>query len=482
MPEDILEIEAALENKDFHRAIRLAEKLLEGSPQHARLHAILGLSLAEIGDTQRALFVIGESMKLYSPEWGPYPEAYALLDRSRAIPETKEAFWKSCNSNNELAFEEAKVALAEKDPDRARQAVLDVCRTLFSEKMTEEFLELFDVLCGHPVDVSPEKFSYFSGPLPRLVFVSGTGWSGSSAIFDYLCEFEQVIPVPGEWGVFRGLSNLRKKSQDAEEFRLELINFFFTFLVGFRAIKSWLDCKYMGQARELPKVMGIPAFIELLRDFRVLAMAAIKDGNLRETGRAVEEMAKLFTHSIIGRRQLSSENVVVFDNAINISRIESLEVFQTAESLACFRDPRSNYADNCRNNPFFALSATEYVNQEKHRQARFRRRLGKYRNQQQLKVTPVQFEEFVLSESLRESLAVSIGLDLTRRKKHQYFKPWESACNVFTHLEHPAQEEIDAIREHLGEFCVEPTLKLSANGKRQMWFPDSRLKRWGFRS
>lgn len=297
----------------------------------------------------------------------------------------------------------------------------------------------------------------------KVAIVSGMGWSGSGAVYDYLREFSEVVPIKGETPYIEGAESLRMiyaSLSDDEKLKKRIFDFFFYALVGHGFYRGGGDFKLFGHARK--KMMGEGAFEYLtsVRDWCLVASSV-----LAEKGEQRDYFFSLLSDLTISRfsvgESIPEGMIALLDNVVHISNSHQCINFLSGATLFCtFRDPRSNYVALVREAAHFNSDAKDYINNKKNEYQKnlktVEAAIDIAKGARNKEVEVVQFEEFVLSEKYRERLASRLGLNMSGHKKHLYFKPWESMRNVVLHQEHPDQSEIRLIENELNQYCVEP--------------------------
>lgn len=455
----IKDLKKLFSESQFQEVTQAAESILQNQPENGDVHELMGWSLAQLERDSEALEHLQKAIRLKSPVVANFRAAIKPIVRLGLSREDERDFWLGCNSRNELAFQDAAEHLMRKEPDAALEAIREAGASLFNSEVNSAIAAVFKALAGVELATEETPRRQLHDPSPRLAFTCGAGWSGSTAIFHFLREFEQVVPISGEPLVFVGLWEVLQSADDVEVMRESLIRFFATYVIGFRRIDRRMDLKPLEQARRRWSLDGAnPGFPGALIDLARLVSLAIVGETSEDRAAVVGKMAKVFVNLLCFGKAIGSDSVLVFDNAVSIANLEKLDIFDRAHALCSFRDPRSNYVALLRESSIFLQTVNPWVSRQKGAQISSREKTTIFDHSDSINVTAIQFEEFVLSERFRDNLATGLGLDLNRRDKYRYFKPWESARNVMLHHEHPDQDEIRYIEEHLGQFCVEPKI------------------------
>lgn len=376
--------------------------------------------------------------------------------------------WGRFSSPEDLAFGEAhKSAIAGNKVHSLRVFRDAVEKTFgdnpydFSGSEKQSLVDSFENLLQDSKGILPTEASMFS-PI-RIVIVSGMGRSGSSAVYDYLREFDDVTPIIGETSYIEGSDSLEmiyNSLNDDVELRIRILNFFFYALAGHSCYRGGGDFKLFKFARQKLLREDRGRYLKSIRDWCVVGSALLTARGV-ERSRIFSILSDLTVSQFSVGEFIPEGKLALLDNVVHIPHSHQCIKFLNRVTLLCtFRDPRSNYVAMVREWGQFTSGVEDFVKsrkiqyQENYRLVRAAADLAD--DEANKKVEFVQFEDFALSERYRERIASGLGLDFGRRKKHQYFKPWESVRNVILHLEHPDQNEIRMIEKELGKFCYEP--------------------------
>lgn len=378
--------------------------------------------------------------------------------------------WKDFSSPDDAYFAKAKAAALKPD--------------------TEESVRIFAAAVDRILGARPYRYSELhrkrlcaaytalvkfgdnpSRPLPAVqpvkkVMVSGLGWSGSGAVYDYLREFDGVVAIPGETPYIEGQSSLQEiyaSLNDDRKLAERTLDFFFHALLGHGHFRYENDFKLFKQARAKLSSGENEKYLISLEGWCALATAVCAaDGQARRD--LFSALADYTINEFSIGRDMPLGKVALLDNVVHIVNADACIPFLRDTTLLCvFRDPRSNYVALVREAPYFGKSADSYVDERKRRlprcalAAETAATLADRRDDRAVKI--IKFEEFVLSDSFRMALAVDLGLDPKSQRRFSHFKPWESMRNVELHQEHPDQDEIELIAAELGEYCVEPRIR-----------------------
>lgn len=296
----------------------------------------------------------------------------------------------------------------------------------------------------------------------KVAIVSGMGWSGSGAVYDYLKEFTDVVAIKGETPYIEGSESLRTiyaSLGDSQQLRERLFDFFFYALVGHCGFRSGGDFKLFKHARRHLLGDRCEQYLEAVQGWCLFARW-VCDAEGEERYHRFVTLADYTVNKFSIGRELPEGKVALLDNVVHtVNSAECINFLRNVTMFCTFRDPRSNYVALVREASHFTSGAASYVEERKKRIGKALR-MARLAEQSASKVNGtaveiVSFEEFVLFEGYRSRLAKELGLSSYGQAKYKYFKPWESLRNVLLHYEHPDQSEIKLIENELGEHCYE---------------------------
>lgn len=456
------------ESGDLDRCLAGAKAFIEREPRKPQGYEYKALSLAALGQEEEALPVFQQAIRLASPRitgmiWRQAARALKVTGGKR---ETIRSFWVGCNSELEEIFDLSRTYCLEGDKNKAIHCLEKISKNVLGDDVRGLIGKCISILSGG-IGLGGELPTLPCRRIQRLVLVSGMGWSGSGALFDYLAEFEEVEAVSGEFPhLTRGkvsLATMFSRIGDREGLREQIINFFYFNLLGLSRIEQPSDLKAFQFGRRCLFGRDYEEYASFLKTFCFLANRLLNERDSRARAELFTDvMVNLVIDKVFVRRGGSIREIVVMDNAVPIQEMDMVRFLDRVTVLCCFRDPRSNYVALIRENPRFTQSVSGYVRRQGERLKKLVESVeekaeggwgGKGSS-----VLKVQFEEFVLSERYRDGLAEELGLDLNKRRKHERFRPWESMRNVVIHEEHPEQGEIRKISQALRRYCYEPAI------------------------
>lgn len=295
-----------------------------------------------------------------------------------------------------------------------------ICQSLFGGDDENSGAKLIDV-------AGPR----FSGQLIKLS-AAGSGWSGSSAIFDYLAGHSEINHISGEFMHINGAYGLNGLIfGDAAPFSLttgparerisldDLRRSFLYCFLGLTHCDDRTQSKHATYARYLV-VNGGQSYASAVARF--IGEALLCNLRAEHISRVSEAFIDECCRSIIGQ----DAKLVALDNVLPAYRLSMLQFLKSVRIFAVFRDPRDQFVDNLLHN------------------ARFHKKVGRFTEWyrasrdylEKVKNTPfgdrvlvVRFEEFVLSEA--ERLRVADFAEVTEAAEmYNRFSPSESSKNI----------------------------------------------------
>ena len=297
------------------------------------------------------------------------------------------------------------------------------------------------------------------GFCPKIM-VAGHGWSGSTALYDYFCEFADAAAVKGEIALFWSRPNLGdlwqtlQRGQPAEDI---LIDYFGAGLLGAGVWRDYHAGINIFKARRYATNQGSRlSYARAARRFcERLAQSAQRR---RLSAESFAETAARLIDDVVSalspadeRPQPAKSRVILLDNPISMPRLDLSGLVRNATIFCVYRDMRSTYVSRKREAGVGAETIDQYLDSRHHNPWRVRQLVRELKVPN--RIIEVQFEEFVTSRAYRLELAQQAGLDASAQNEFSFFRPWESIKNVFLHegYEHP--EEIRRIEEAFPEFC-----------------------------
>lgn len=348
------------------------------------------------------------------------------------------------------------MAIAEPLKDSAA-LILDALR---DRKLSDEFLQeaarLLDTLQrlrGPSLweRIFPVSHASSGADASNVVLTSGFGWSGSSAVGDFLRDHEHVKEVFGRYEMpwFTGLRKshvvgARNLCRAQPRERLAALSRF--------VLTSLLGC-----AGVLEGVAGSQRSVAcqgLLLDFdgrKELAVAMETARRLVEIiarsqpSRTPELVGELFATLIrLARR---APGYCLFDNSIKAHKLDDLQFLPGARIIVVSRDPRDEFVARSLESGRRKLQVEDYVR----RFIRVHRSMArKKKHVSEHQLLEVRFEDFVLDESCRKNMLDWLSLDANMQPRR--FRAEVSAANVGIHKRWENRKDIEFVSRRLREY------------------------------
>ncbi|MCL5255760.1 MAG: hypothetical protein M1363_06505 [Gammaproteobacteria bacterium] len=465
------QLEQLYQQKKYQAIVTMAEDLLAdaslsitGQIRIADAYYALKDYPAAI-DVYRQVVRVGRLEKLPHTVFSRSRVAVARTYKERKVIERVFATFSS-DLDNEFAH--SLQTLIDKDLDVALADFQHAIAQVFSEDALrttwfDAFATMAKAYCGETDAVT---FVPYEQTLDKVI-VSGMGWSGSGALYDFLQEFPEVVAIKGESPYIEGHRSLMSVAAGFEQGTEndKLLEFFFYVLLGFAEMRSSNDAKSFRYARRLHSGARRQDYAQIALFFAQNSASIMLEKDVQQKQVKFRQLANYVTDKLAVGKALKPGQVALLDNVIHIANLHCVDFLDNVRVLCTFRDPRSNYVALLREAGHFNDSASVFVRKNT---GKFRRAHAlvdsyteKYPFPQRKAVAKVCFESFILLPEFRQRLATDLQLDVQQQNKFTYLKPWESARNVFLHQEHEPQSDIDYIAEKLADFCVDIEVKLN---------------------
>lgn len=333
-----------------------------------------------------------------------------------------------------------------------------------SDALADAWVEAFDLLVAGLAGESQSDFHL--AKTRNKIIVSGMGWSGSGAIYDYLKEFPQIHAIAGESSLIEGgggFTAFVKASKSRNTCTSQVVQFFFRNLLGYYPMGNASCFKELRTTRLNAHSADIGlSYAQGARDVvrAMLQLVAVAGASIENIEQALMVLCDTIVERLIAAAA-PDDKVLLLDNCIHIQNVRLARYLSKTLLSCCFRDPRTNFVARTREFAGFKESAEEYAKTTAAHRIKFENALdGEFIDciaRNETRVEKVRFEEFVVSEIYRSNLARSMGLLPDKRDAYRYFKPWESFKNTQLHLNYEQPQDIDFIKNQCSEYCVEFT-------------------------
>jgi hypothetical protein len=298
----------------------------------------------------------------------------------------------------------------------------------------------------------------------RKIFVCGSGWSGSGALYDALAEYDGLAEAPNtpidrymnvgtdnEMMFVQGPAGLgrlwRMAREERKLSRLDLWDMFRLHVLGGGAL-GYSEHKSAKVASNLLEHYGArytALFRQASESFASLAGNASL-GELRNILTGMTEalsatFAESLTTSIASR---GDRECVVFNNAIFGPNIDMLEIFRNARAAVVVRDPLDQFADRRAKDLKHWMTPSRFVPLYRAAREAFTARRELLPPELAQEVREVEFERFVLDAPYRESVIEWLLEGQNVRRACHRFDPERSARNIAIHakLLVPGEREV----------------------------------------
>lgn len=182
-------------------------------------------------------------------------------------------------------------------------------------------------------------------PPPRCVFLSGFGWSGSGALYDYLRQAEAVATPFGNaeiWAFERNWSAKKVLEVVREEptaVRRALVYFIFQSVLGVSSPMATDPARigYQSIVHFAGRTAGATVADACLALFDRGMAAASRPGR-----KPLEKAFQQFFDEVIGA-QIGSGQVAVMSNCITAANVDLVRLVGNGLALVVFRDPRDQF-------------------------------------------------------------------------------------------------------------------------------------------
>lgn len=302
----------------------------------------------------------------------------------------------------------------------------------------------------------------------RAIVVSGMGWSGSSAVYDYLREFSSIYPVLGgelsiieEKESFLGLTyiidNWDKNLDVIDELVTKwAIEFFFINLLGCYPIirddvyKQILFYRKFNIKDPFKYAEGVIQISSILSNLIIYA----KKRDLL----SVNKTAKLLATAILNIATIDAPNnkIPLLDNAIHFRNLQLIKYFDSVDLICVERDPRSIFVSQLEERADFDNNIVAFTNSQIANRELLSQKKESLDENSAKRCSFIKFEDFVLSSNFRSNLVEKLELDSkTWTERNKFFIPENSSKNVINFLNDVHTKEIQYIYENMKEYCLD---------------------------
>jgi hypothetical protein len=320
------------------------------------------------------------------------------------------------------------------------------------------------------ISFSPAAMTESSSEQPgiRKIFVCGSGWSGSGALYDALSEYEGLAEAPNtpidrymndgtdnEMMFVQGpagLGRLWRMARDGHELsRIDLWDMFRLHVLGAGAV-GYSEHKSGRVASNLIRHFGArytTAFRAASERFAALSGTS----TLSQFRSVLEEITEALSATIA--ESVGSNGgcrCVIYNNAIFGPNIDMLELFRNAKAAFVVRDPLDQFADRRANDLKHWMTSKLFITFYRGARETFHARMAKLSPEIARDVHEVAFEQFVLDARYRKEIIGRLLEGQAVRRIHHRFDPKYSATNIGIHAKHLAPGERELLDAELKDW------------------------------
>ena len=346
------------------------------------------------------------------------------------------------------------------DIEEARRRYSETVGRFVSPPALEPWVDCFDLLTGSDHDAeraarrsAEEHGNLFTRPVlggPRLLAVSGMGWSGSGAVYGHLVDHESAAGVDGESRLIEGRCGLATLPVEPEpgdaDFHSSLAAMFQYCLIGLAPCQDWEDYRHVRNAR---RASGGPRG-DIIAEASLDALHALLEASPDDRSEVLHRWMPMLLEAATFAQVGVSDRVPVLDNVVHVGNLRFAQWLPDVLFFAVVRDPRDQFLDNVQKNPHYHGDVGRFIK----RYRRSRRRLDVALSTTPHSVRAVHFEHFVRDPTYRAAVVGDVSRELGAITKPQ-FDPAASQRNIGFWKDSPHHEAVNAITEALPEFLVD---------------------------
>ena len=295
----------------------------------------------------------------------------------------------------------------------------------------------------------------------RKLFVCGQGWTGSSALYDALMEYDNLSETPeiradryldpcteSEMMFVQGAAGLgrvwRTAKQDLKLSQRDLWELFRCNVLGGGAI-GHTEHKTARASSTLLERFGDRYTAVFRRAYESLA-ALPEDAPIGELRSILVDTTESLTTTLA---DCGEGDCVVFNNAVFGRNIDMLEVFSNFRAAVVIRQPLDQYADRRAKDLKHWMTPSRFVPFHCQSRQAFNSRRAQLPLEHAREVQEVEFERFVLNEPYRQSIISWLLEGRSTRRVRRRFQPERSAKNIGIHADLLTREECEVIEKEL---------------------------------
>lgn len=272
-----------------------------------------------------------------------------------------------------------------------------------------------------------------------IVLTSGSGRSGSSAIFDWINTFSEVNGVRQQHHNLRDLAFILKKGYGTAEYKISIVNYFFRNVLGFfiyTGKHEWLRAKWSRLIREKEGSVVKNILTSFLMVLQILAE--------KRSESILSRFDELLRAYLVSHEQ--PKNFFAATGWIDFDLADMFQYLPSAHIVCSIRDPRDIFVEHCKLTRGFNKDVHAFTRDYEEKMTFLHKQnLTKMQN-----VHVVNFNNFVTDSKLRNQLASNLNINSMANIKtagSYLFNAEKSMKNVGVYNEKRYQQDIKIIEE-----------------------------------
>lgn len=387
----------------------------------------------------RATRLYARVLRSHSPniDSGIWREFNVLLGARNIGSRQKSLIWKSTEGFLDGKFEQIKQATLAGDSQRASSGLKTFSSGVFCKHCLPELIDAIEAISLGAHRNLPLLHQVLDSyqQSPRVVLVGGLNWSGSSAVFDYLREYDDAVAVETEIPhLSRGRFNLGqiwKARKHADRLRLSSIEFLFRYLLGFSKVREAMDYRIHKFARR--NLLSRPCdYSRSVIECAVVICALSSQSATANTDILIRTLASIVLRKIVTSELIEDNQVLVLNNAVKAVNLAQALPLTHATAFSVFRDPRDSYVAQIQEKHNLGIPVDTWVDGALRRYGISQRTVAEAElDSDEKRIIKVQFEEFVTSETERFRVRELAGLKTSSwSHESKFFNAESSLPNV----------------------------------------------------
>jgi len=417
--------------------------------------------LASQGSFLLATRLYARVLRRHSPniDSGIWREFNVLLGARKLGSRREQLIWKSTEGFLDRRFERIKTAVLKGDAVRASSDFRTYASGIYCDHCLPKLVAAIEAISlgGSPKSEQLQQIldRYREGP--AVVIVAGMNWSGSSAVFDFLREFDDAVAVETEIPhLSRGQFNLAqvwKVQNDADQLRTASIEFLFRYLFGFSKVREAMDFRIYKFARRKLFSSRACDYSQSVIECAVIVSAICSQSVTANADVLIRALANIVLTKLVTSESVGDSKVLVLNNAVKAVNLSQDLPLTHSTAFSVFRDPRDCYVAEVQEKHNLGIPVDPWIRSARRRYEIATSIIGEAEQHGSRKrVIKIQFEEFVTSETERFRVRNLAGLESSSRSEQFTFFDAEKS-----------QSNIDIFRNYDDEYGVSRIEKLMPN-------------------